>query len=330
VADSQTPGDEGSSALFAAYEASLVRLQEDPTLSGVDLGYAWIDGRRTDRIVVRVHVRGGELPEMELAERVGDALHRSTVFVLRADYRRRVPLVADGEMTTLVYHSPANPIRPGVSVSHESTSGGTLGLVVFLKDTGRACALSNAHVLAPATATQNGWAIQPGRNWGGTASKPTNLIGRLYESFSDIDGDAAIAALETHRGIELAQLASNTVVTSAQYARLGDRAEKIGVATGRTCGFVDGIGRYRLSDSPGTLMDGFRIVPGSSGEPCDSEVSSEGDSGAVWYRPEDAAGIGLHVGGDISIGDHRRQPAIACHLPRVLDRLNVTIGAAAE
>ena len=97
--------------------------------------------------------------------------------------------------------------------------------------------------------------------------------------------------------------------------------------TAVTSGIVDGIGRYMLDRTRVQGMDGFRVVCASreSTTPCDGELSGHGDSGSVWYRQSTIVGVGLHVGGDVSAPDPNRQPAIACHLPRVIQRLGVSI-----
>jgi hypothetical protein len=72
-------------------------------------------------------------------------------------------------------------------------------------------------------------------------------------------------------------------------------------------------------------MEGFRIARGNPDEGCQEDLSARADSGSVWYRTSDNNGLGLHVGGDISVADETIRPAIACHLSKVLERLEVAI-----
>jgi hypothetical protein len=111
---------------------------------------------------------------------------------------------------------------------------------------------------------------------------------------------------------------------------LGDKVEKDGMGTGIRCGFVDGIGLYHIRGPGNPPMEGFRIARGNPGEDCVDDVSAHADSGSVWYRISDKKGLGLHVGGDISVTNANLRPAIACFLTRVLDRLDVMISLPSE
>ncbi|HEU0077550.1 MAG TPA: hypothetical protein VFQ76_07880, partial [Longimicrobiaceae bacterium] len=217
-----------------------------------------------------------------------------------------------------------DPIRPGVSVANRRRPQGTLGLIVDHPTKGR-CILSCAHVLIHSAGTDR-TIQQPGRPSGrAIADADTTVL--------DQDGDAAIGVLKGSLHSNPAQLGTDVVVKTVRMPDLGEILTKSGLTTGVTCGVVDGLGRYLLtggggpSASAGSLMasgmDGFRIVPRSAGSPGSDQISDSGDSGATWYAHADLAGVGLHVAGETDQNDPDEH-AIACYLPRVLQRLGVT------
>jgi len=156
---------------------------------------------------------------------------------------------------------------------------------------------------------------------GGTSLDPTHLLGHVRRHIDNIQGDAAIATIQ--REWDRHQFRSGVLIESTDMPSIGDEVEKDGMGTGRRCGIVDGFGRYDMGGPEGP-MEGFRIVRSGDG-PCSQDLSQHADSGSVWYRQSDRKGLGLHVGGDMSVADENIRPAIACYLIRVLDALQVTI-----
>jgi endonuclease G len=317
--------------LTAAYRTALAMFGGREEISGIDIGYRVDDnGERTEELAVRIHY-AGETP--------GPGFKLADAFLRAAD---GVPLVVVPAAYTLheAQTSPpaetssslpprrryVDPLRPGVSISHWRTTGGTLGLVVYDLFSGRPCLLTNHHVLVPPPSGRaDESVVQPAANDGGMA--PLHTVAHVVRSMLDIDGDAAIAELTGSRGVDQAQWESNVVIRMVRDPVLGDVVEKSGVRTGVTRGVVDGIGRYYVSPANPGGMDGFRVVasPGSNGRTSDDGLVAHGDSGAVWYRVSDSAGVGLHVGGDIGDLDPNRSTAVACYLSRVMRRLGVSI-----
>jgi hypothetical protein len=76
------------------------------------------------------------------------------------------------------------PARPGLSIGHYLVSAGTLGAIVYDRDTREPLILSNNHVLANATSGSDSLArpgdpiLQPGGSDGGL--NPRDIIGRLH------------------------------------------------------------------------------------------------------------------------------------------------------
>ena len=294
-------------SLRKAYAEALRTYGERPQISAVDIGFVYEGGRRTERLGVRVHVRGTRAKSaaalVEELRRLpppvgGEPLHFMEG-VYRAHRGTAQPMVLPvaGPRRSVV-----DPLRPGVSVSHARMSGGTLGLIVFDVATGRACALGNAHVLAgPQDAVPGDPIVQPARDAGGRAQRHT--IGTLERTLDDADGDAAIALLGPARRCALEQFETNVVVATPREVRIGEVVAKSGARTGMTRGIVDGTGRYYLPAARGARlrgMDGFKIVSEKDGNPDRLPLSGEGDSGAVWYATDSHAGLGLHVAGELS------------------------------
>jgi hypothetical protein len=276
------------------YQAALARSCSDPSVVGVDVGFVYDrHGTMTGAIDVRVHRRAS-----------GVASPIATI----SSPRQPVPRSAMNRD-----HSSA--VRPGARIANLDYTVGTFGLVVYDARTNERLIMSSAHVLGTPQGSRDELVhLVPG------GTERPRALARCLRAVNSVMGDAAVAEPLAEVEIDIAQR-NGTIITRAAFPQLGDIVEKIGAATGRTRGVVDGLGRYFLSgDSDGML--GFRIVRGVPNGTRD--VAQPGDSGAAWYRLEDHVGVGLHVGGDQSIEDESLQPAIACYLPVVLDALAVT------
>ena len=277
------------------YRAALARARSDRSVVGVDVGFVYDrHGTTTGAIDVRVH--------------------------------RRASGVASPVVTISSSHQPAprsamnrdysSSVRPGARIANLDRSVGTLGLVVYDERTNERLIMSSAHVLGtPQSSRDELVHLVP------AGTERPHALARCSRAVNSVIGDAAVAEPLAEVEIDVAQR-NGTIIVHAAFPQLGDIVEKIGAATGRTCGVVDGLGHYFLSgDTDGML--GFRIVRGVPNGTRD--IAQAGDSGAAWYRLEDHVGVGLHVGGDQSIEDESLQPAIACYLPVVLDALAVTL-----
>lgn len=312
--DPRKPTAEEFNALLPKYNQAVQTEGGKSTVCGVDIGYVYVDGHRTDDIAVRIHLIGkGDVYKSFLASALVPG-----IVTVRANYTRGFPAAAQ---TVL----PANPIQPGISISNEGTAGGTIGLIVIDKTTGEKLVLSGAHVLGEEKNASKEWVIQPAVYLDGTSTDDGHLLGRVKKSIDDIDGDAAVATNQFGRAVRPEQFTSGVIVTTADAAVLGDKVEKDGMGTRVSCGFVDGIGQYWLRGAGGLPMKGFRIARGNANDDCTKDVSADADCGSVWYRKSDQKGLGLHTGGDVSVANETIRPAIACHLQPVLDRLNVRI-----
>ena len=325
--DPKTPAADVVRDLSAAYRTALAMFGGREEISGVDIGYRIDDnGERTEELAVRIHYAGDSPgPGFKLADAFLRAADGVPLVVIPAAYAlHEAPASAHVETGSLPpRRRRVDPLRPGVSISHWRTTGGTLGLVVYDLFSGRPCLLSNHHVLVPPpSAGGDESVVQPAADHGGMT--PLHTVARVVRSMLDVDGDAAIAQLNGSRGIDQAQWESDVVVRVVRDPALGDVVEKSGVRTGVTRGIVEGIGRYYVSPANPAGMDGFRVVSSAENGAADDDLVARGDSGAVWYSVRDGAGLGLHVGGEVAESRPGRA-AVACYLSRVMRRLGVSI-----
>ena len=305
-----------------AYRKALAAYGHRENVTAVDIGYRYKDGRRTDDLAVRVHLKE-KLPEsvLEAAEVLPEEIDGVPVDVVQAVYH---PHVALGLQPAGTRTSRVDPIQPGVSVSHPRVTAGTFGVLVHDGRTGQPCVLSNWHVLVGSMAAVPGDSIvQPGRMDGGRS--PRDTVGHLERMILDQDGDAAVATLNDAREVRPEQWETEVLIEQVRAPRIGEILEKSGRTTNVTRGRVDGTGQYFVRYSIGEVgIDGFKIVAVDDGNPNDEEISSGGDSGSIWYGSEDHQGVGLHFAGEQN-PEPREEHAVACYLDRVLTRLDVSL-----
>jgi endonuclease G len=113
-------------------------------VTAIDLGYRYKEGKRTDEIVIRLHVlEKKKETDLEASEIFPKEIAGVPTDVIQATYR------SQGEIgTSTRRRERLEPIQPGISVSHKSVTAGTIGSIVYDKTTGKPCILSNWHVLA--------------------------------------------------------------------------------------------------------------------------------------------------------------------------------------
>lgn len=340
-----------SAELQAAYEAAVREYGDHEDVTGIDIGFKYtrpvgpngVKGapERLGQLAVRFMVREKLAAEAIQARKKEKEKQREQETEKK---QGELPRAVQGEPTDVIasrldvtatgVQTPRrtkrfNPLQPGISVSHGARGAGTLGTLVYLEGSNAPVILSCWHVLAPENGRRGDAIYQPSLADGGNPR--FDVVAHLERWFVDEDGDAAIALLTRGRMLETTLLESDVEIGSARRVVLGEVLEKSGRGTGVSSGLVDGVGRYRLTLHSGgpTWVEGFRLVPV---EGADGPLSDRGDSGAVWFkrrnRSKSAAGVGLHIDGERRQGDP--EYAIACHLPQVLERLEVSLEAAED
>ncbi|MEG4940719.1 hypothetical protein [Microcoleus sp. F4-D5] len=315
--------------LKQSIEAELLRR---PGVTGVDIGYKYVNGERTDEIVIRVYVTKKKI--LASYEAIPREIHGIKTDVIESTFDALIStviteLIADSEINLPYY----NTLVGGISIGpYRSTNRilyfGTLGAIVEDNNPPyNLLALSNYHVLLAGNINPliNEIEIgQPSRRDGG--KYPDDIFGVVMRAALKDGGsvDCATASIRNSRAAE-AKIEQIGKVKGTTSAILGMQVRKRGRTTGLTYGIVDGCHatvQINYPDPIGaiTLTDQITIVP----DPKKSAVwTEEGDSGAaiVMAGSDDEVYIvGLHVSGN---SDGSR--GTANHIDAVERALNVKV-----
>lgn len=295
-----------------AYFHALAVLAARPEVTGVDIGPKYVGTKRTNKLVVRIHVRE-KLSERALtrSERIPkDFLGVPTDIIAVRYMRHGTPLFPSGRF---------DPLLPGISVGNPKAKAGTIGLVVSDNASGVRCILSAFHVLAGPNFVEGDPVLQPSRFDGGSIAG--DKVGTLFKALAPgLWGDAALAKIGG-RTSSPSMFETGVIIDEAVDAKRGMRVVKTGRTTLTTRGRIEGLGTYYYPDLPAGLM-GFRVVPHHD-TPNRHDLCAPGDSGALYYVEGTTSGVGLHCAGgtDPVLGE----VGIACHLTTVLTTLDATI-----
>jgi endonuclease G len=308
-------------AVQRAYEKALRAFGHRPEVTGVDIGYKYSGGERTDEITLRIHLREKLAPGLvEPAQLLPADIDGVPLDVIQGCYTP----AGGGVLALAARRQRRDPVQPGLSISHHLGTAGTIGAIVYDRSDGAPCILSNKHVLAEAALAEAGDQIlQPGRIDGGR--RDLDAIARLRRMHLGIRGDAAIAALNQSRQTRTALYGSDIQIRETRRAVVGDLAAKSGRSTGVTDGRVDGVGRFKVRYGfQDHWIEGFKLRSQDPANPGDLELTRHGDSGAIWYDPVTQEGLGLHFAGEDDSAP-AAEFALACHLEAVLDELLVSL-----
>jgi hypothetical protein len=292
-------------------------------VTAVDVGYKYVNGKKTDEIAIRVFVREKK-KTVGAAEKIPATFHGvktdviQRVYVLHAASNKRkvedVTLMAD----TGTY----DPVKGGISIGPCRAVGGyiyagTLGAVVKDIKTGNPLLLSNFHVMC----IDNTWNIgddmcQPSRI--DTGSCPNNTIGSIQRAVLSANVDGAVASLQG-RGYAC-QIVDIGDVTGTTSATLGMSVRKRGRTTGLTFGSVDSISlsvNLDYGDGLGvhTLTNQIGLVPDTAHN---ALFGDHGDSGSV-VVDDTGNVVGLYFAGSTD------GTGVANPIAAVLSELNITM-----
>ncbi|MCS6284401.1 MAG: DNA/RNA non-specific endonuclease [Nitrospira sp.] len=222
-----------------------------------------------------------------------------------------------------------DPIVPGGSVGHPTVTAGTIGCVVYDRQDGTPCILSNWHVLQGPSGKIGDVIVQPGPFDDNRVE--SNAAAVLVRSHLGPAGDCAIARIEG-RGYETKPLDLDLAPTRLGEPELRDKVIKSGRTTSVTHGVVSRIHVTTKLDYESTVgevqVGGFEIEPDLANLPGDDEVSKGGDSGSVWVfkTPQGKASdiiAGLHFAGEGTNDPHEH--ALACYSSSVFEKLDITL-----
>jgi endonuclease G, mitochondrial len=296
----------------------------NPRVTLIDLGWKIRDGKLTDELTVRFHIR--RKPEgaafESFAVRNPDLVLPTTaelgfpVDYIEASYRSQLwpPFSAS---TTTRRDQFFDPLTGGISISNEWDYGyGTLGGLVKDRQTGDPMILSAWHVLANSSYTRPGLRIlQPGTGDGGML---LHTVARFSRHAMAQGLDAAVARLEGPRTTLYEELQIGEVRGVVEPA-INMRLVKSGRASEITHGIISGIGGERLVWYGG-LQRKIRQIVHIVQTPQGGEVSRGGDSGSWWLEESTCRAAALHIAGE-DVPEY----ALAVSMPRVLEALDITI-----
>jgi hypothetical protein len=277
------------------YESKLLAL---PGVTGVDVGYKYVSGKKTDEISIRVFVdKKHDVVTDEVIPRDLDGVKTD---VIERRFVLHVLSMPESEISAPPDPSAYDRLQGGISIGPCRQVGGnvyagTLGAVVIDNASGAPVLLSNFHVMC----IDSGWHVgdamcQPSRLDGGTCAQQT--VGRLSRARLGGQVDCAIATHDSRLvGGEILEIGQVMGISSVS---LGLRVRKRGRTTRLTYGFVDGVGLTTVIDYGDglghvTLTNQIHIAVNSTKS---VQWADHGDSGSVVV--DDASRIiGLHYGG---------------------------------
>jgi endonuclease G len=317
-------------ALRAHVRAKANDYLKDPNVTSVGVGLKNGDGPISLQFTVGTKASGLELEALDTEPiptevRLPDGTIVPTDVIERS-YRRAFELV---EAETLDERRVRrDPIQPGISISHPNGTAGTLGLIVFDRETGAPCVLSNWHVLHGNTGTVGDDVVQPGPSDNNNMSG--NRAGKLLRSHLGNAGDCALARIDGRR-FDPDVFELGTAPTRMARVELGDTLVKSGRTTGVTYGIVRRVDVVAKIDYRGITgeqaIGGFEIGVDPDRRPSDGEISKGGDSGAAWLvsRNGTATDIfaGLHFAGEVSTSTDEH--ALACYPLSVQKKLDFVL-----
>ena len=281
-----------------------------------------------------------KLPDsIEIEDENEDENQKVKVQVIERSYEPHVVILDEstqpqGAELKLRRRGRQDPIRPGISISHEDGTAGTLGAIVYDKQTGQPYILSNWHVLRGDTGRTGDRILQPGPFDGGNPGK--DLVGRLVRSHLGLAGDCAVSSIDD-RSIDGTVLQLDVVPSPViGMAELGDKVIKSGRTTGVTRGIVKRVGIVADISYSGVghkKIGAFEIHPDPQKYPAENEeISKGGDSGSVWMIAEGEhknVVVGLHFAGETD-PDPNAEHALACNIHSVIEKLHVTFNPTSE
>lgn len=301
-----------------AAEASLFKLKG---VTGVDVGYKYSNGKRTDEVTIRVHVKQKQ-KNVNSKERIPKEINGIKTDVLEMEVFPQVASMQLDQINLLADTNTYATVKGGVSIGPERVINGfvytgTLGCIVKDNVTNNPVLLSNFHVMC----VDNNWNIgdfmcQPSRV--DTGVPGTDRIGALSRAVLSSKVDGAISTL-SGRPSDCSIVDIGDVKGTAN-AVLNSAVRKRGRTTLFTEGFVDAINAtinidYGPTIGIKTLTNQIGIRPDVSANPKFSQI---GDSGSVVVNADNKI-IGLLFAGN-DFGYTYINP-----ISNVLSELNISI-----
>jgi hypothetical protein len=264
--------------VLCAYREAVRRYAGKSWVTGISVSRKETGGklaRGFDRVIA-IHVRRKRRLPKSSAIRIPAEILGVPTDVVHGDYRR----AANGAAAL------ATALAPGASISCARGSAGTLGAIVR-DDDGLRCLLTAGHVLRECGKCKRNFPIvHPGRADAAAGAE----VARIADVHFGLDSGTAILA----NGVTAQNVAlvSGVRITTPVVPSIDDVLEKSGRSSGLTRARVQGIGTFE------GVFPAIQLRPLLGG--IGSVISEPGDSGAVWYRADTGAAVGLLVAGGVS------------------------------
>ncbi len=268
-------------AIKATVEA---RYLAQPGVTGIDVGYKFVGGVKTDEVAIRIHV-ASKRRSVPKAQLVPAEIDGAVTDVLERTYELQVAQrdVGVGLLADTVHYTT---LEGGISIGPSRVVGGsifagTLGAIVIDNVTNQRAALTNFHVAC----VDSTWAVgdrqvQPSRI--DTGSVPADEFGAILRATLSAEVDGSVLSIDSGRTssgdvVDIGNVRGTTPAT------LGAVVRKRGRTTGLTHGSVDGLGasvNIDYGDGIGvrTLTNQISIATDTTQNPL---FSDHGDSGSV-------------------------------------------------
>jgi hypothetical protein len=292
-----------------------------PGVTGVDIGYKEVGGQPTDTLAIRVLVK--KKRDVPLSERVPQSIEGFPTDVIERKFELHALAMDALKLAPTADMKEYPVLKGGISIGpcrlvERMAYGGTLGVLVADKATGKSMILSNYHVLCVDKAWSDGDPIvQPSRIDGGNC--PASQVAILKRGIVGEQVDCAVAELSARQTD--AEIIDVGRVANTNKAVIGETVRKRGRTTGLTYGIVDtgelsvnldfghGIGQVQLTNQIGIKPDATR----------NAKFGDNGDSGSLVVNATGEA-VGLYFA-----GDPKDPYGLANPIDAVLTALNVTL-----
>ncbi|AZM88580.1 DNA/RNA non-specific endonuclease [Streptomyces sp. W1SF4] len=308
---------------------------KDPNISSIGIGYKETNGKRGKELTLQFTVDSKVQPEVMRSlgtAEIPPAIDIGGGIVLPTDVIERSyqpHFLVVPEAQTPERQKRVDPVRPGVSVGNVHLHAGTLGCIVFDKNDGAPCLLSNWHVLGGHDGRMGDQVVQPGTD--DDSRTAANRLGALRRAHLGTAGDCAVSTI-TERAVETDILSLGVTPRKLGEPQIDDKVIKSGRTTGVTHGVVTRPFAKVSVDYGRPVgvkeIECFEIGPDPRHPAPGDEISKPGDSGAAWMftsrtgKPTDVL-AGLHFGGEGDSDPEDR--ALACFPHAVFEQLKVTL-----
>lgn len=284
-----------------------------PGVTAVDVGYKFVNGRKTDEIVIRIHV--AKRKDVPQDQKIPDTIQGVKTDVIQKQFR---PAGDRGYYNTILGGIDIGPLR----IVDLQSIAGTLGAIVIDNSTQDRMLLSDYHVLC----VNEGW-----NEWGDAGRRITQpsyggiLVATIERGILNKDVDAAVARLDNITKYTCGVQDIGTIAGTAA-PELGMAVRKRGRSTGLTYGTINSLDRtvqVPFAHGVGTIIfrNQVEISPDTTRNP---HFADQGDSGSVIVNDAGHV-VALLFAIDSDPNGTVAVAGTATPIHRVLEQLNVSM-----